>query len=342
MVVMAYCFYASCYRFYTGPVSDHFDGKRFYNPDGDHIHSTLETLKWRMTSKRSPWPLHIDNKVYPIPPQRVDGTNLTAIFIGHATVLLQTEGLNILTDPIWSERASPFNFAGPKRVRAPGISLVNLPKIDIILISHNHYDQLDLPTLAALYKRDHPLILAGLGVDKQIRNAYPGIDVHPMDWNDHVLLKNKVAIYFVPAQHWSKRTLFDTNKTLWGGFVIKLPGGNIYFTGDSGFGSGEIFKKEITRFAPIRLALLPIGAYEPRWFMKGHHMDPAESVKVFNIIQARYALAIHFGTFQLTDESPEAPLGALKAALLEARIKLSRFRVLGEGESWNVPPANDL
>ena len=220
---------------YRGPVSDHFDGVRFSNLEG--IHSSRgfkDFIKWRFQDKPAVWPVHRNNLFAPVVKPRVLGDDLHLTFVGHATVLLQTEGLNILTDPIWSERASPVQFLGPKRVHAPGIDFSALPPIDIVLISHNHYDQLDIPTLQRLEQQFHPVFIAGLGNDVLLKKRLgPNARIVTLDWwQSHSMNKN-MNIFFVPANHWSKRSLFDTNKTLWGGFVIQNKAGNIYFAWSS-------------------------------------------------------------------------------------------------------------
>lgn len=323
---------------YLGPKSDHFDGVRFTNENGVYSSRGLvNMLKWRLEGKRTPWPTHRDNPFVPNIKPRILGDELEATFVGHATVLLQTQGLNILTDPIWSERASPVQFLGPKRVQAPGIAFSALPPIDIVLISHDHYDQMDLPTLKRLEQQFHPVFIVGLGSDKLLKKALgPNARIITLDWWQKYKVNTNNHIVFVPAQHWSKRGLLDTNKRLWGGFVIQTNSGSIYFSGDTGFGDGAIFSK-IAHYGPFRLALLPIGAYEPRWFMRYSHVDPAESVAIFKLLKPHYAMAIHFGTFPLTDEGIDEPAIALDRALQDAHLNRQQFRVLQVGEDWRVP-----
>lgn len=323
---------------YKGPKSDHFDGLRFSNENGTYSPGGLTNmLKWRLQGERAPWPEHRDNLFVPTVKPHVFGDELQVTFVGHATVLLQTQGLNILTDPIWSERASPVQFWGPKRVQAPGIVFSALPPIDIVLISHDHYDQMDLPTLKRLEQQFHPVFIAGLGSDRLLKKSLgPKARIVTLDWWQKYKVNTNDRIVFVPAQHWSKRNLLDTNKRLWGGFVIENKAGNIYFSGDTGFGDGAIFSK-IAALGPFRLALLPIGAYEPRWFMRYSHVNPAESVAIFNILKPQYAMAIHFGTFHLADEGIDEPAIALNKALSEDHLKRQQFRVLQVGENWRVP-----
>jgi L-ascorbate metabolism protein UlaG (beta-lactamase superfamily) len=205
------------------------------------------------------------------------------------------------------------------------------------LISHNHYDQLDIPTLQRLEQQFHPVFIAGLGNDTLLKKRLgPNARIVTLDWWQSHSINKDVNILFVPANHWSKRSLFDTNKTLWGGFVIQNKAGNLYFSGDTGFGDGTIFSK-IAQYGPFRLALLPIGAYEPRWFMQYSHVNPAESVEIFKILKPRYAMAIHFGTFRLGNEGIDEPVMALDQALSNARVTPQQFRVLQVGQEWQVP-----
>lgn len=323
---------------YRGPVSDHFDGVRFSNLDGVYAPRGLKDfIKWHFQSKSTAWPVHRDNLFTPKINQRIGGNGLQVTFVGHATVLLQTQGLNILTDPIWSERASPLQFLGPKRVHEPGIDFSALPPIDIVLISHNHYDQLDIPTLQRLEQRFHPLLITGLGNDTLLKKRLgPNAHIITLDWWQSHRINKSMNILFVPANHWSKRDLLDTNKTLWGGFVIQSKAGNIYFSGDTGFGDGSIFSR-IAQYGLFRLALLPIGAYEPRWFMKYSHVNPAESVEIFKILKPQYAMAIHFGTFRLGNEGIDEPVIDLDTALNKAHLTQQQFRALQVGEEWQVP-----
>jgi L-ascorbate metabolism protein UlaG (beta-lactamase superfamily) len=248
---------------------------------------------------------------------------------------VQTGGLNILIDPVWSERASPFAFAGPKRVNAPGIAFADLPPIDVVLVSHAHYDHLDLATLSRLAAHHRPRVIAPLGNDIVMRAHDENIAAEAFDWHARVALNGGIAVTLVPLRHWSARTLFDRNRTLWAGFVIEAPAGRIYHVSDSGYGDGRRFREARERYGPFRLAILPIGAYEPRWFMHDQHMNPAESVQAFGDCGAECALAHHYGTFKLTDEGIDAPVKALTAARTAAGIGDDRFRVLMPGEVWD-------
>lgn len=320
-----------------GPVSDHFDGKRFVN-QVYRKRSLAEFLRWQLTRRPAPWPEWIESEPGPPPPRRVGAGELYVTFVSHATVLVQMDGVNVLTDPHWSRRASPVSWAGPTRVRAPGIRFEDLPPIDAVLVSHDHYDHMDLPTLRRLAGAHGPQVVVPLGNRARLEAA--GIPrVQELDWWEGVRLAPGVRAFLVPAQHFSSRGPLDRNATLWGGFVIDGPSGRVYIAGDTGY--GPHFEQIRERFAPIRLAVLPIGAYEPRWFMAYAHVDPEEAVRAHQVLGAKTSLAVHFGTFQLTDEPIAEPLERLGAALEAAGVPRSRFWTLGFGEGRAVPPAGD-
>lgn len=310
---------------------EHFRNGHFYNP-GAAPHGFRAFLKWITSRRIGPWRPWIPSTAGPKPPRRVEGQTLRVTFINHATVLLQTEDLNILTDPVWSERVSPVSFAGPRRHRAPGIRFEDLPPIDCILISHNHYDHLDVPTLRRLHQTHSPVVFCPLGVAKILRSIGFS-EVHELDWWQSLPCR-EVTLHCVPAQHFSSRTPFDRNRTLWCGWVIEARSGNIYFAADTGF--GDFIPTIRDRFSPIRLALLPIGAYEPEWFMGPIHMTPEEAVDAQSILDAQVVVPIHYGTFSLADDSETAPIERLQQAL-QGRTDAGRFWVLPEGEGRLIP-----
>jgi len=313
---------------YRGPESDHFDGARFHNPD-EGWQTELAFLKWQATREAGVWRRR-DEPFGPPPPARVDGGALRTTFINHSTTLLQIDGVNILTDPIWSERPSPVRFVGPRRYRPPGIRFADLPKIDLILVSHNHYDHLDVATLLALQRRDRPRIVTPLGNAKLM--ARHGIDgAVDLDWWQAVPV-GPLVITCVPARHFSARALSDRDKNLWSGFVIGAPSGNVYFAGDTGWGAH--FERIAERFDSIRLALLPIGSYLPRWFMRPAHIDPAQAVDAHLALGARTSVAVHYGTFALGDDGEDEPLDDLRDAL--AAKGNPRFLTLDHGEGRDI------
>lgn len=321
---------------YQGPVSDHFDGERFHNIQPTAEKSLRDLLKWQLNRERTDaW---VEKPALATPPvlqERVQGEALQATYINHATVLLQTQGLNILTDPVWSKRVSPFTFIGPKRFQQPGLSIEQLPPIDLILVSHNHYDHLDLESLRQLALRfPNAKVVSGLGNGELIKQTGFS-DVVEIDWWQELTISPTLSVHGVPVQHWSSRTRADTNHTLWLGFVLQAPGGPLLFPGDTGL--GPEFKLINERFGPMRFALLPIGAYAPRWFMRDHHMNPDDAVQAHRQLQARNSLAIHFGVFRLTDEGQFAPPADLAAALAEQQVDPQTFRVPQPGDTWAVP-----
>ncbi|WP_338153254.1 MBL fold metallo-hydrolase [Pseudophaeobacter leonis] len=252
--------------------------------------------------------------------------------IGHATILIQVAGLNILTDPVWSDRASPFRFAGPKRVTAPGVDFSQLPKIDTVLLSHNHYDHLDMATLRRLEARDRPLIVTPLGNDVILRKGVKTARIKTGDWHDRISLSSDVSVNLTPANHWSSRGIRDRRMALWSGFWIDTPCAQIWFAGDTGYGDGEIFHDIRKRYGAPQIAMIPIGAYEPRWFMSDQHVAPEQSVQILHDIGADQALGFHWGTFQLTDEAREEPKQLLRASLVASGVAPSRFTAFAPGD----------
>ncbi len=322
--------------YYQGPVTDHFDGEHFFNPGRRWKKSPRDMVKWLLEPKAARWPLAHPSPFSDRPPRRVIGRNIRLSFVGHASFLLQTAGLNILLDPVWSERVSPFSFAGPKRVNAPGIEFSRLPPIDIVLVSHNHYDHLDLATLRRLHADHAPRFITPLGNDTIIRQAHDGIRSEAHDWGDRVDLGNGVFVHLEEAYHWSARGVRDRLRALWAAFLIETPGGRIYHIGDTGFHDGKIFPAVHEKHGAIKLAILPIGAYEPRWFMAEQHMNPEEAVRAFIASGAERAVAHHWGTFQLTNEVVTAPPNDLREALQIHGIAEHRFTVLKPGEALSL------
>lgn len=324
---------------YAGPVSDHFDGTAFFDPHGMAPKSLGDLLRWQFgRAPRSPWPEAWPLEATDKPPPRVEDDRLRLSYVGHASVLMQTRGLNILFDPVWSERVSPVAFAGPKRVNPPGIAFEDLPPIHLVLVSHGHYDHLDVATLARLHGVHGPRVLTPLGQDTIMRAAVPGIRAEAYDWGDRIEVGNGTAIHLTPMRHWSARGLFDRNSALWAAFVIETPAGLVYHVGDSGYGEGYHFKEAGRRFGGFRLAILPIGAYEPRWFMRDQHMDPDDAVQAMLDCGARRAMAHHWGTIRLTNEGILEPRERLAAALAARDIPQESFRALRPGQVWTLEP----
>lgn len=331
LVILVTAGYATPYK---GAISDHFDGARFFHGEKDYTFQ--EMLKWMWTMNPAKWPDWIEDPKYPPPPENVGKGELRITHINQATILIQVDGTNILTDPIWSERSSMFSWAGPKRVRAPGVKIKDLPRIDIILISHDHYDHLDIASLRRLTENHRPKIIVGLGVGGVLRSEGFSNIIEMDWWQEHESSSDNLRIVFVPARHNSGRGLFDKNKTLWGGFVITSSGGPVYFAGDTGY--GEFLDRIKDKFGEFRLALLPVGHYEPRWMMKTHHMDPDDAVKLHKHMNVKQSVGIHFATFGgHNDEEVDAHEKDLQVALKKYGVPDSEFWVLGFGEGRNVP-----
>jgi L-ascorbate metabolism protein UlaG (beta-lactamase superfamily) len=313
---------------YHGPETDHFDGRRFRNYRATRHNDFREAAKWAATRERSVWSKYRDEPVGDAPPQRIAGDQLRVTFVNHTTVLLQTYGLNILTDPIWSERCGPVSWFGPRRVRPPGIRFDDLPPIDIVLLSHNHYDHCDLPSLKRL-ARAHPMkVIVPLGNRRFLERR--GIPVlAELDWWQSTTGSPDITVTAIPARHFSGRGLFDRDRSLWSGFMIDTPAGSICFAADSGY--GDHFADIRNRLGPPRLALIPIGAFRPEWFMSRVHMSPEQALDAHRDLGARTSVATHFGTFQLADDAEtEAPDRIASA-------QAPGFWVLGFGEGRDVP-----
>ena len=327
-LALAGCFGAPGYEGTAGP---HFDGTRFYNtvPLDQSTDKFLAFAAGSVTQS-TPWPKSVEVEQNVPPAGEAD--EITVTFINHATFLIQVGGLNILTDPVYSERASPVSFAGPKRVHRPGVSMSDLPHIDAVLISHNHYDHLDARTLVELAVRQpdsQPLYIAGLGNRALLENL--GLEnVIELDWNGRASLGD-VIFHFTECRHRSGRGMTDHFKTLWGSFAIETRQGNIYFAGDTGY--GPHFTEAAERFGSFELALLPIGAYEPRDFMAPVHLNPAEAVQAHLDLEANQSIGIHYGTFQLTWEGIDQPLLDLAAALDQTDLGETHFDTLKVGET---------
>ena len=323
--------------YYSGPPSAHFDGTRFFIPD----HTTDKTLGelWRWTwnanwrGGRAEWPDHFPSPFAgAVPP--VTSIPLRVTLIGHASFLIQVAGRNILVDPVFSDRASPVRWAGPLRVNPPGIAFDDLPPIDHVLLTHNHYDHLDFATLRRLWRRFRPRITAPLGNDTVIHRRIPGLPVDVLDWHQSTDLGSGIVAHLEPSLHWSARGLGDRRMALWGAFVLTTPAGTVYHVGDTAYGDGRLFRAVRDTYGPPDLAILPIGAYSPRWMMANQHMDPREAVRAFHDCGADQAIGHHWGTFQLTDEPIEAPVQALDGAL--SADDRGRFRALRPGEVWTA------
>ena len=308
------------------PLSDHYDGKKFFNTTDNQRLSFWDILAWKMKGTAAPWPKEIKNNNYPLPLHNKQQKGIVT-FINHATFLIQLNGLNILTDPIFSDRASPSRFFGPKRVRNPGIGLDALPPIDVVIISHNHYDHLDLASLIQLDAKFKPMFFVPLG-DKKLLAENGVQNIHEMDWwNEHTIKQVKVT--FTPVQHWSARGFFDKCESLWGGYFIQNEDFKLYFGGDAGYSS--YYKDTQLKLGSPDVALLPIGAYDPEELMRINHMTPEDALKAHADLGAKLSIGMHFGTFQLTDEPFSEPQERIKKSNSDSFILLD----VGESKSFN-------
>ncbi len=315
------------------PSNAPFDGEKFDNIEPFPDKSFFQLLKWRVrgSSNSVPWPEKVEAQTYKPEYDRSGDVKVTVV--NHASVLIQMDSINILTDPIFSDRASPVSFAGPKRVRPPAIAFKDLPPVDVVVISHNHYDHLDLDSLKQLEKKYKPLFLVGL----KNKDLLESEDIDPkriveMDWWQTHTYKN-LKIHFVPAQHWSARGLFDKRETLWGGFYIE-GSHRVYFAGDTGW--GKFFRLIQANLGSPDISLLPIGAYEPRWFMKPAHMNPQEAVQAAVVLGSKFNIGIHFGTFKLTDEGIDRPKRDLEKALKDEGFDKEAFIYPEFGKAYGL------
>lgn len=309
-------------------------GGRFRNPGGVTPPGLGALLRWQLARAQGPWPAAAPAPEGCALPAAVGPGEVAVTLVNHATFLLQFAGLNVLTDPIWSERCSPVPWAGPRRVHPPGVPLAALPRIDVVLLSHNHYDHLDLATLAALQVRHRPRVVTGLG-QRGLLAAAGITDPVELDWWGEHALGGGHAVTFTPAQHFSARGLFDRDLSLWGGFALRVPKGAVYFAGDSGY--APLFREIGGRLGPFAVALLPIGAYRPRWFMSALHCDPEEAVRVHRDVRARRSLAMHFGCFPLADDGYGEPAAELEVARRHAGITAEEFALPVPGRTLRFP-----
>jgi L-ascorbate metabolism protein UlaG (beta-lactamase superfamily) len=321
--------------YYTGPISDHFNGKQFYHaglPPTDK--SLFDLLRWQLFGKRSAWPKSVPASSGLRPQSKVDGLRITCI--GHASLLIQTARTNILVDPVWSEVASPFRI-GPRRRNPPAVALSDLPPIHAVLITHNHYDHMDTATIAAIHAQHKPVVISPLGNDAVIHKDAPHVFVQTGDWWQSFPLSPDIRATIVPAYHWSARKLGDRRQALWCGFILDTPEGRIYCAGDTAYQDGRIFSEIRNRCGSPLIAILPIGAYAPRWFMSTQHTDPAEALQIAIDVGAQHLLGVHWGTFPLTDEPWDEPPRLLEDTIARHASTAIHAQAMRSGDVWNVP-----
>jgi N-acyl-phosphatidylethanolamine-hydrolysing phospholipase D len=335
------------------PAKPHHTPEGFKNNYADNVNKTgRDFLRWQYERTQAGLPKPPQTPTATVPPDtafihanaKPAAMQPAITWVGHATMLVQAGGLNVLTDPIFSDRASPVQLVGPKRAQPPGLSMAQLPPIDVVLVSHNHYDHLDKNSALALSNiaGAATLFIVPLGVKKWFESL--GIsNAKELDWWDSATVKG-VEFHFTPVQHWSARGLGDRSQTLWGGWSVFAPDLHWYFSGDTGYSKDFVDTQQ--RFAPRQtaalgggfdIALLAVGAYEPRWFMKGQHINPAEAVQIHQDLKAKRSVGVHWGTFELTDEPLDQPLKDLAAARTAAGVPEADFFLLAVGETRKLP-----
>lgn len=318
---------------YRGPVTDHFNGKKFFYPGEEHkkVYPNYTLFTLMIAILNHPWPKKIPEIRYSTAPNYPKDLKIT--YINHSTVLIQSNSVNFLIDPIYSYRASPFQWIGPYRVREPGVKFIDLPKIDVVLITHNHYDHMDLPTIKHLNEVFHPLFIVSLGNKKYLQ--YYGIEnVIELDWWQDISHK-QAKITFLPAKHDTQRWLHDYNKTLWGSFGIEVENKKIYFAGDSAYANH--FKDIRKRWGRPDFSFIPIGAFMPRKLLKDFHVDPTEAIQAHLDLESKASMGIHCGTFQLASEGVDTPVIDLYNARKKYKIPESDFFVIQEGVPLYLP-----
>ena len=323
---------------YRGPLTDHFDGQHFHNIQPFQEQAVQDVIAWQFARGRGEWH-RADAPPAPPPPRRVSGRNVRVTFVNHATVLIQMDSLNILTDPVFSERVGPAPWLGQRRFRPPGVRFEDLPPIDVVLLSHDHYDHFDIPTLQRLARAFHPKIVTGLGNGELLRSAGIG-GTQEIDWWQEAEVADGVRIRAVPTQHWSGRTLTDHCLRLWAGFVIEGRSDTVFFAGDTGW--GKFYDLIHRRYARFRLAILPIAPFIPRWYMHRKHQSPADAVHAAQLLHAATSIPIHWGTFELGDDGPHEAVDSLDATIAELPARCRpEFVVLPNGGSLDVPEISD-
>jgi L-ascorbate metabolism protein UlaG (beta-lactamase superfamily) len=323
---------------YVGPISGHFNGKNFSNaylPENrDTVHKAIKSfLSWRFKSFSPEWNVKPNEKPGSKPPIVVNGDSMRVTFIGHSTVLLQFDGLNFITDPVFSSMISPVPFIGQTRKRIPGIRIEDLPPIDAVLISHNHYDHLDISSLKKINKFNNSIFITCLG-NKKYLNDHGFNNVIEMDWYDSVKVRGR-TVHISPASHFSMRGLCDRNTSLWCGFVIETSGGPVYYAGDTGYG---LHFKELNRLFPrFRLSIIPISPIEPRAFMTEVHISPSEAVLAHIDLDSRLSMPIHFSTFKQGTDKQTDPIYELVKAIKKLKVSSSEWMMPAHGKGVYVP-----
>jgi L-ascorbate metabolism protein UlaG (beta-lactamase superfamily) len=315
-----------------GCASHHTD-TRFHNPWAKEK-GFGDFLKWNWNRNKKKWPEKVEyKKIDPSSIKDLDESKLEIYFIHHATFLIRIGKINILTDPVFSERASPVQFLGPKRIHDLAIEIEELPKIDLVLISHNHYDHMDIVSLKKLYRKFDPQFIVPLK-NKELLESEGIKKIKELDWWEQYNFKG-LEIYLTPANHWSARGLFDRNKSLWGGFSIsKHQNHFVYFAGDTGY--APFFSEIKNKLGSPKISILPIGASEPRWFMKDYHMNAEDGIQAYRDLGTDMAIGAHWGTFDLSDEAYDGPKVLMESLLKLPENQKINFKVLDPGSKIEI------
>lgn len=332
MFTLFLCLFSSFCQTQEYKLSDHYDGTNFQNPNPVEPPSFFFVTNHILFGRSKEW---VYEKKEPqissssLPNLRKEDVSIT--WVGHATTLIQIGGYNFVTDPVWSNTVGLFSFFGPNRAIRPGIPFLSLPKIDFVLISHDHYDHTDIPTLKKLRDEFNPVFIIPLGMLELM--AEHGITrTLELDWwNTHQVDKD-VQVHLTPAQHNSGRGLFNRNKRLWGSFVIEFQNYKIFFAGDTAY--EDHFTQIYSRIGKIDISILPIGAYEPEEEMRKFHTSPKDSVQAFQDLQSIYLFPMHYATFNLTRENQTKPVEDLKKAIKSYKLSENKFLIQKPGEIW--------
>ncbi len=317
---------------YKGPITPHFNGQRFKNPSGVPANGFDKVFRYLRESTKENWLIRNPN-IYDKKIRDATDEELRFLWVNHSTFLIQIGNTNILTDPIWSKYCSPIPTPMLKRKRPSGIALNNLPRIDLVLISHNHYDHMDSNTIKLISEKWNPTFITPLG-NEQILKKYGAKKVIELDWWKSTET-HKIKLSCTPTNHFSSRGTFDRNTSLWGGFILEKSDKKIYFVGDTGY-SENLFDQIGVKYGPIDLSFIPIGAYKPEWFMSPIHVNPEEAVILHKEVKSKLSVAMHFGTFALADDGPKEAIEKLDHAKSVHEINEDEFLVIEEGQLYSL------
>jgi L-ascorbate metabolism protein UlaG (beta-lactamase superfamily) len=305
--------------------------RKFENVYPFPMKSFWDAMKFRFTRNPAKWPESLPVPRQPSVNRILKGNEASITWIGHSTFLLEFENFRVLTDPVYSQWIGFTSWLSADRVVPPALTLEQTPKVDLILISHDHFDHMDLPSLEFFAKRDNPLVIAGLG-SKPILEDAGFKNIVELDWWSKHTLNKDTDVTFVPAQHWSMRVPFVRNTRLWGGFYLKFRSKNLYFVGDTGY-HPKLFKEIHERAGAVDFAFIPVGAYAPRDFVRDQHIDPDDAVELHKDVRSKKSVGMHFGTFQLTDEPIDEPCRLLSASAKAKTLQADDFTCMEIGET---------